>query len=272
MAYNSQPSYGTAPNMSYRHQQNQYGTSERPRTAGSERNPHYQHSGRAQTPLGGFRHGSNSNEVFSRRDGRGNGGWSEDRLGGEEGVMPTYPQTFVETRRDPNSSHHAVGAARPDHAPPASQFKAPQFDRYQYQEPVHLSSTQDVRQPPQYPHQELPRRPNYEYEPTNTDTSKNNMRDNRINPRVQPKIGPSVTSESIINYQREQAMPSQQQDYAASYRQESFHGNEGPTSGGSGTEFSRARVGDVRGQIQYSGPQQTWGKTPSKPSLILTIA
>lgn len=267
MAYNSQLGYGAAPNTQYQQQQDQYGASERPHTAESRRNPQYQNPGRAQTPVGGYRYGNNSNELSGRRDGRGNDGWSEDRFGGEQGVIPKYSRTFVETRRDPNSSHNAVGAIRPYHASPVSQFKEPQFDRYQNQEQVHLSGRQDI-QPPRFPHQELLREPNYDYEPTNIEANNYNMRNGRINPQPRTAMKPSIVSESVVNHQRrEPAMPKQQQqDYAEIYRQQLFPGNEGSTSGGYGTDFSRARVGDGQAQMQYSGPQQGRGKPLSKLS------
>lgn len=259
MAHSSQLGYGAAPNSPYRQQQNQYSIPERPHTAGSGRNPQYQNPGRAQTPLEGFRNGNDSNEVSGRRDGRGNGGWSEDRIGREQSGISPYAQTFAETRRDPTSSHHAVRATPPYHVSPVSQFKEPQFDRYQYQEQVHLPSRHGV-----IPHQDLPTEPVFDYEPSETDANSYNMRNNQINPRARPLAKPSVASENIVDYQRGgPVIPPQQQDYAELYRQESFQGKDGPTSSGFGTDFSQARVGDGRAQIQYSGPQQGRGKPPS---------
>lgn len=265
MAYNPQPGYGAAPNPQYRQQQTQYETYERPHTAGSARSPQYQNAGRAQTPVGGFHYGNNGNEFSGRRDGRGNGGWSEDRLGGEQGVIPNHSHAFIETRRDPNSSYNAIGAARPYHESPVSQFKEPQFDRPKAQEQFHMPSRQDVMQPPRFPYQELPRKPNYSYEPTNMDGNNYNMRNDRVSPHPRTPTKPPITSESAVDYQRGvPAVSKRQQDYAETYRQEFMHANEGSTSGGFGTQSSRARVGDSRVQMQYSGPQQGRGKAPSE--------
>ena len=169
MAYNSQPGYGAAPNTQYRQQQAQYETYERPHTAGSGRNPQYQNAGRAQTPVGGFRYDNTVDEFSNRRDGRGNGGWSEDRPGGEQGAIPSHSHAFVETRMDSNSSRHVVGAARPYYKSPVSQFKEPRVDRHKTQEQVHLSSRQDMMQPPRFPHQEPQRDTNYSNQPANMD-------------------------------------------------------------------------------------------------------
>lgn len=266
MAHNSQLGYGSAPNTPYREQQDRCGTYERPHTAESGRYHHYQNPSRMQTPSEGFRHRGN-NEVFSHRDGRGNGGWSEDRLGGEQGVTPIYQQKVVENRRDPNSRQHPVDATRPYHISPVSQFKEPRFDHYQNQEPVHSPSRQGVTQPRPIPHQELPREPNFDYEVTNTDADRYNMRNDRIYPRARPLIDSSVVSKSMVDYERgEPARSTQQQDYAELYHQESFYGNDGRTSDGLGTSFTRARGSDGRAQVQYSGPQQGVGKAHSKPS------
>lgn len=265
MPYNSQPSYGAAFNTQYQQQHTQYETYERPHTAGSGRNPQYQNPGRAQTQVGDFRYGNNGNELSGRRDGRGNGGWSGDGLEGEQSVIPNHSQTFVETRRDPNSSYHAASAARPYHQSPVSQFKEPQFDRHKNQEQVHLSSRQDMMQPPRFPHQELPREPNHGYEPTNIDANNYYTRNDRINPQPRTPTKPSTPSESAVDYQRGvPAMPKRQQDYAEMYRQELFHGNEGSSSGGFRTQSSRAPASDNRAQMQYSGPRQGWGKAPSR--------
>lgn len=263
MAYNSQPGYGVAPNAQYRQQQPQYDTYERPHTAGSGRNPHYQNAGRAQTPAGGFRYSNNGNEYSGRQDGRGNGGWSQDRLGEEQGVISNHSRTFVESGRDPDSSHHAVGPARPYHESPVSQFKEPRFDRQKPQEQVHLSSRQDMMQPQRFQHQDLPREPNYNYEPTNVDATNYNMRNDRANPHPRTPTKPPITSESAVDYQRGvPAMNQRQQNYAETYRQELLHGNEGFTAGGFGAQSSRARVGDSRVRMQYAGPQQGRGKVP----------
>ena len=192
---------------------------------------------------------------------------------GEQSVIPNYSQTFVETKRDPNSSHYAVGATRPYHASPVSQFKEPQFNRYPNHEQVHLSSRHDMIGSPRFPHQELPREPHYDYEPTNINTKNYNVRNDRINPQSRTTMKPSTTPESVTDYQRgESIMSNQQQDHAEIYRQELFHENEGSMSGGSGTQFSQARVGDGQAQMQYSGPQQGRGKAPSKPYPFLIIA
>lgn len=182
-------------------------------------------------------------------------------------MIPNYPQTFVETGRDSNSGHYAVGATRPHHASPVSQFKEPQFNRYQTQEQVHLSSRQDMIRPPRFPHQELPR------EPTNINAKNYNMRNDRINPQPRTPMKPSATFESVTDYQRgDSVMSSQQRDYAEMSRQELFHENEGSTSGGVGNQFPRSRVADDRAHMQYSGPQQGRGKAPGKPSPFLIIA
>lgn len=271
MAYNPQPGYETASSPLYRQQKPQYTSSERPLTAESRRNPQTQNFVRAQTPQGGFRDVAESNQAFGRRDGRVNGGWSGERSGrGEVGQLPQL-HTSVETRRDLNSSSQVFDAARPYHASPASQFKEPQFDRYQNQEQNYVASRRQATQPSQLPSQGLPTEPVFDNEFIDNDASKRIIKYNRSDPRdyqAQSSTLPFAASKSSTSDQRgERDIPRQQQDYAELYRQELFQEKGSHVAGGFSPDFSPARVSpaqvvDGRLQKQPSRPHQIQGNKP----------
>ncbi len=259
MALNPHPGYGSAPSSPYRSQQAEYGASQRPHTPGPRRNPQPQMYGRAQTPQGGFRNGNGSSNMFGRREGTGNGGWNEDRPGREQSGKPPRLHTSVEAGRDQNLSPQVMGASRPYHASPVSQFREPQFDRYQ-QDEFHMSSRVRVMQSPQVPHEDLPTEPVFDDEPTENNTDYYNMGNSRSDQRdygSQPLVQRSAASKTMASDPRsERGMPREQRNYAEIYRQELVQGNGGFVSDGFGADLSHARVGGGRAQVQSSWPHQ----------------
>lgn len=266
MGFHPRPGYESAPSSPYRSQQAEYSTTQRPRTPGPRRNPQLQVQDRAQTPQGGFRNGNGSSDAFGRRDGKGNDGRGEDRLGREQSGKPPRLQTSVEAGRDPNMNPQVVGAARPYHASPVSQFREPQFDRYQ-QHDFHVSSRHRVMQPPQVPHQELPTEPVFSDEPRENDSDNYNMGNGPSDPRdygSQPLVQRSPASRTMASELRsERGKPREQRSYAEPYPREFFRGNGGSASNGLGQDLSQARVGSGRAQVQSSWPHQDQTNTSS---------